>query len=240
MKKFRYFVGRILGAAGYHIERSHKRPVVTLNLLLVAFSALLRVRKRIRVLQIGAYDGLHADPINACLERYIEDVEAILVEPQPEVVSRLRNRWEDYGNIVVEAVAISDKDGSVKMWRPLSDRDSSPWASLDPLHRRRFGLSESEVEEIEVPAVTISTLLHMHQWDHCDVMQVDAEGQDFSIVKQAIESGYRPTIINLESWHLCKWERDAMLALLAQEGYKIADWSRDTLAIRVDGITSVP
>jgi hypothetical protein len=66
-----------------------------------------------------------------------------------------------------------------------------------------------------------------------DLLQIDAEGHDGIIVREALAAGLIPSIINYESIHLPPAERYAVKQLLAGRGYRFIDVERDTLAIRV-------
>src|SRR5262249_10466973 len=69
--------------------------------------------------------------------------------------------------------------------------------------------------------VSAQTLLAKHAVGHIDLLQVDAEGFDFEVIKMFLAAGSLPTVINYEHLHLSDTNRRSCVAWLGGLGYKM-------------------
>jgi FkbM family methyltransferase len=224
--RINYWLGRAAYRLGYGVLRADRIPQGNLNLLETAFAMLRLLRKdQIRIVQVGAYDGLEQDP----LVHVLSDgrVEAILVEPQAEPYRILVRTFAENPRIRIENVAVSDRSGKGLLHVPTA-AGVSPFASLRPTYRFRL----SSHQQVPVQLMTVSDLLAKHGWTNIDMLQIDAEGYDLAILKMVFDTGLLPAIVNLESYHLQREERAELRRLFAYHGYNFLDWGFDTLAIR--------
>lgn len=179
------------------------------------------------VIQIGACDGLMADPIHAWIEK--SHWRGVLVEPQRAEFERLKNTYRnELDRIVLENVAIADSEGTRTLYRVKDSELTANWergtASL--LHRPDPERFTAEV----VPCITLETLLTRHQVSRIDLLQVDVEGYDFEIIKLINFEKIRPRLIRYEHRHLRPRDKHACRALLARHGYRIFEMQFDTAA----------
>ena len=231
----RYRLGRLFRKCGYRLARDYRWPEVHGNLLALGF-ALLRARRNgtIHVLQIGAFDGHACDPLLEVLQN--ENVSAILVEPQKIPYARLVARYATNPRVSLINAAVAERDGVVKLYVPGSG--ASPTASLIRQHHRRFGSDASEVRELEVPSVSVGSLLKMFHGERLHLLQVDTEGMDYQILKWFFDAGVEPEVLNFESLHLSKAERLASRQLLNDRGYWWIESDQDTFALKKSLITT--
>jgi FkbM family methyltransferase len=225
----RYQLGRLFRRFGYKLARDYRWPEVHGNLLVLGF-ALLRVRRKgaIRVLQIGAFDGHACDPLLEILQD--ENVSAILVEPQKIPYERLVARYATNPRVSLINAAVAAHDGVIKLYVPGSA--PSPKASLIAQHHRRFGSDAKDVRELEVPSVSVGSLLKMFHGERLHLLQVDTEGMDYQILKWFFDAGVEPDVLNFESLHLSKAERLASRQLLNTRGYWWIESDQDTFALK--------
>ena len=225
----RYYLGRLFRKCGYRLARDYRWPEVHGNLLVLGF-ALLRARGNgtIHVLQIGAYDGHACDPLLEILQN--ENVSAILLEPQKIPYQRLVERYATNPRVSLINAAVAEHDGVVKLYVPGSG--NSPKASLIAQHHRRFGSDAKEVRDIEVPSVSVGSLLKMLHGEHLHLLQVDTEGMDYQILKWFFDAGVEPEVLNFESLHLSKAERLASRQLLNDREYWWIESDQDTFALK--------
>jgi FkbM family methyltransferase len=226
---FRYHLGRLFRKCGYRLARDYRWPEVRGNLLVLGF-ALLRARRSgtIHVLQIGAFDGHACDPLLEILQN--ENVSAILVEPQKIPYERLVARYATNPRISLINAAVAECDGAVKLYVPGSA--DSPKASLIAEHHRRFGTDAKEVRKIEVPSVSVASLVKRFHGERLDLLQVDTEGMDYQILKWFFDAGVEPAVLNFESLHLSRAERLASRQLLNTRGYWWIESDQDTFALK--------
>ncbi|PYI49688.1 MAG: hypothetical protein DMF10_00915, partial [Verrucomicrobia bacterium] len=167
------------------------------------------------MLQIGAFDGHACDPLLEILQD--ENVSAILMEPQKIPYERLVERYATNPRISLINAAVAERDGVVKLYVP--DSSASPMASLIAQHHRRFGSGAKEVRELEVPSVSVSSLVKLFDGERLHLLQVDTEGMDYQILKWFFDAGVEPDVLNFESLHLSRTERLASRQLLNASGY---------------------
>jgi FkbM family methyltransferase len=159
-----------------------------------------------------------------------ENVSAILVEPQKIPYERLVARYATNRRVSLVNAAVAEHDGVVKLYVPGSA--ASPKASLIAQHHRRFGSDAKDVRKLEVPSISVGSLLTMFHGERLHLLQVDTEGTDYQILKWFFEAGVEPDVLNFESLHLSKAERLASRQLLNARGYWWIESDQDTFALK--------
>lgn len=96
---------------GYHLTRS--RPNQYKGISQVSITDLLALLvavkpKGLRVLQIGAYDGISFDPVYPLLSSVSADI--VLVEPNREAAKNLRKVYPQAQSVEIVEAAIVEKD----------------------------------------------------------------------------------------------------------------------------------
>ena len=227
----RYQLGNLLNKVGFRMARTHRWPEVHGNLLLLGFS-LVRAKNSglgdIQILQVGAFDGHARDPLEIILGD--ERVTAVLVEPQSAPYASLINRYGGNPRIRIVNTVVGEFDGQVTLYVPSAE--ASPKASVIAKHHKRFGIKKSQLREVVVPSLTVTSLLKQCQIKHLDILQLDTEGMDYRILTWFFAAGIEPAVINFESLHLDKNERQASRDLLRGKGYWWIDSHQDTFAIK--------
>lgn len=202
--------------------------------------------------QIGAFDGQSGDPLEGCIRTL--GLKGVLVEPQQSAFDALKAHFADQPQLAFERAVIAAEDGTARFYRA----DPAFWqrhikvggsggevASLDPGHVRRhiaqFGgerLAAREAEYLrwdDLPALTLGTLQARHGLGAPDLVQIDAEGFDYEILKM-IDWSRPPVLVHYETLHLSLPDRMAAWDMLRGKGYRLyATDSYNTLAIRVSG-----
>jgi FkbM family methyltransferase len=217
-------------------------------------------RDAFAVIQIGAYVGnTPNDPLyeflHATLPGYPARI-AILVEPVAEYFAALRNAYRDLPTVRLEHVAIADEEGDRDFYRLapgvdptdygrgewltqlgslLPDRMTDLWDRSEFWENNERNQAEKEfwhqhsaVEKVH--CWTFDQLVKRHQLEHVDLLQIDAEGYDYKILRTIDFSRLRPRFINYERELLLENE-PACRAMLADAGYVLFDWGLDTLAV---------
>jgi FkbM family methyltransferase len=189
-----------------------------------------------QVLQIGANDGRHADPINTYIQQF--GWGGVLVEPIPAQFERLKETYDNNSGLQFINAAITDHDGSVTMYSAVDQNGALQGKdSLDPrvLSKHMWLVPESEntdIGEVVVPAMTFHTLLGTTGIAAIDMLVVDTEGHDAVIMEQVLSEPGLPRIpyIMFEHCHLSSLERKRLMGTLHERGYKTTKLRRDTFA----------
>ena len=83
----------------------------------------------------------------------------------------------------------------------------------------------------KVKFLTINSIIDMHKLGNLNLLQIDAEGHDFRIIKSIDFDVSRPQIIRFESDHMSNVELKEILGILVFYKYKFYTESRDITAI---------
>lgn len=185
------------------------------------------------ILQIGANDGRSGDPLLAFLERH--DWRAVLMEPLPEPFAALRRRHEQRRHTTVVNSAISDHDGRLDLF--VGSAGKTTLASARP-DRNALSREESALEKIQVECIRFETLFARHDIERVDLLQIDTEGMDGSILGWFDLERFRPSIVQLEFYCLPLGERIDVMQRLDANDYVWRFLERDLLAVRSDVVPS--
>lgn len=191
-------------------------------------------------IQIGAFDGRSGDPIFNFVRQF--EWEGILVEPQKKYFEKLKSNYVGCDRLKFLKVAISDKRKTDILYT-IDESESSDlpeWApqiasfSLDNVLKHRDAIPDIEerIREEQVECITFDDLLKEVGEKSVDLLQIDAEGYDYEIIKMIDFNKMRPSIIRFEHDHLSREDQDSVVSLLGKAGYRMFREARDTIAYR--------
>ena len=158
---------------------------------------------------IGAHSGIW---LSSLLEKY-KDQNTLLVEPVPYNIKLLKENTLKYKNVKIETSAISKKTENKKFYfiKPesitsLGKHWASEIGSFDKKHiinhkKKRFNVSDSDIEEIKIQYLTFSDLLAKYDILSIDMLQIDAEGSEFEIMDSINYKDIKINKIFFESKH---------------------------------------
>jgi len=215
----------------------------------------LAVRPKFSIVQVGAYKG---DSENDPLAKFIKKTfpkhpgaRALLIEPVKPYFNILKDCYRGVPNVTFENVAVAETAGPREFYRLNADpeaRGFPEWLSqLGSLRSDRMGalwdryeknpvwkefvLKNTVTETVQCERLT--TLLIKHKLKSIDMLQIDAEGYDFEILKTIDFDIIRPDYINYERI-LLQDDEPACRALMQTAGYRLFDHGQDTLCTRVN------
>jgi hypothetical protein len=103
-------------------------------------------------------------------------------------------------------------------------------ASFDRRHLLRHGIRESEIVTQQVACHTVGSALRAAGMNDVDLLQIDAEGYDWPIIRSIDFSQIRPRVIRFEYRHMTARHADECLLLLASHSYRFVIETRDIIA----------
>jgi FkbM family methyltransferase len=188
----------------------------------------LATRERFSIVQVGAYigdtvnDHLHAFLLQE-LPRHPQST-VVLVEPVTEYFEQLRKGYSRLSGVRFENVAIADQEGERDFYRLGADPGPqgfpewlSQLGSLRPTRmtemwdRYEQGLINEPVEMADLRAwwlqnrvvetvrcLTLHQLFDRHDIQELDLLQIDAEGYDYEILRTIDFTRIRPRFVNYE------------------------------------------
>ena len=178
--------------------------------------------------QIGAFDGQVNDPLYELVRGH--RWRGVLVEPQPGAFERLKRNYHGQVGLQFFNVAIGAQDGEITLYTraggDVEVASTQRQLLVKPGHRRGSVVSR------RVPCWTVGTLLERAGGrTDVDLLQIDAEGCDYQIIRALDFAKVKPTVIRFEHAILSSRDRNACLALLAEQGYRFLLEDVDTTAI---------
>jgi FkbM family methyltransferase len=200
--------------------------------------------RSLRLLQVGANDGEREDPVAQLIRLGI--VEAILVEPLPQMCEKLHHLHKDNPSVTVVQCAVGPSNGEMPFYymEDTLGSDLSVYSSLDRdyieqqrVNEIKIGERESLVRQIEIRSSsvavrTVAELVKERGWKGLDVLVVDAEGFDDKIVGSVLRDGPTVDCIFFEYSNLPFAEFSAITTDMKSAGYKLAQSGKDILAVR--------
>ncbi len=178
------------------------------------------------------------------------------MEPVREYFEQLREAYASLKTVKLENVAIAEEEGERDFYRLGVDPAAhgqpawlSQLGSLDPT-RMTTQWDRYEQEALDrhgaradhkafwhehrvvdrVACITLHQLVERNGIERLDLLQIDAEGYDYEILRTIDFSRLRPRFINYERVLLGEAE-PACRAMLMKQGYVLFDWDVDTLAV---------
>lgn len=246
----RQAVKKSVNVLGYEIYKSKsiEREFSELSFFEGVLEAFYLAYPKIHILQVGANDGITDDPIYRFVTTRPGLGSVVLVEPQKELIKKLRANYIGRDNVRVMNCAIDGERDERALYRikpeywaaykgitgsgVSSFRKDYLLRKAKLLPRHIYSEAEEAIESIQVPCCKVDDLLS-HLDDRGEmVLQVDTEGHDDKVI-YTLDLGKRcPVAINYEYDHLSSARLAHLRKHLASHGYKIVRWSdSDELAI---------
>jgi FkbM family methyltransferase len=182
---------------------------------------------RMTFLQIGAFDGVGEDDLRELVTTH--NLRGVLVEPQPGAFARLQQTYRNQRQVTLLQVAIAETEGTRDLY--CHREHASMAASFDRHHLRKHGISDSDIVARPVPCHTVESALRVAGLANVDLIQIDAEGYDWPIMRSIDLTRIRPRMIRFEYRHMTDADADACLAHLASHGYRFILESNDIIAV---------
>lgn len=230
-------MGYSLIAADHPGARYTKHPPQSAfeNVLLRRFPSL----ERLTFVQIGANDGQRIDPIAGFIASY--EWRGVMLEPIPAYFEALAARYRNNPDIRLLPAALDLLPGRRSIYRLDPTLSGLPdWthglASFDPVRvqtvARELALSSSVVVCDQINAVAWSEVWNALGHHSCDILVVDTEGYDLTLLRAADLAVCRPSVIHFEHACVARAERLQFYGELLALGYEIATEGPDTTAWR--------
>ena len=180
------------------------------------------------VLQIGANDGKMADPIYNKVKSY--NWKGVLVEPVKYLFERLKLNYANYeSNLKFENSVVTTHTGEVDFYQfPEEFENNSDfpyWASgvgsvLKPfnspghttLKNKNFKMIKKKT-----PCITFSDLISKYNITKIDLLQIDVEGYDGTLLRSIDFNLIKPKYIRYEDKHIDTAHRGGLTKISSSE-----------------------
>lgn len=199
----------------------------------------------LKFIQVGANDGRRFDPINSYVTRYAW--QGVLVEPVPVNFHQLQQTYAGNARLTLLQAAVDLQPGRRTVYHLREDIPGPvpEWAwglaSFDRHHLLQaveaLGWPEDVIAAANVPAITWPELWPKLTGGPCDLLVIDTEGYDVTLLRAAGLPEHRPRMIHFEHTHVLPEERLAFYRELIALGYELASEAGDTTAWLPEGKT---
>ncbi len=189
---------------------------------------------RMTFLQIGAYDGVGDDDLRELVTKH--KLRGVLVEPQPAAFARLQQTYRNHPQLTLLQAAISETEGTRDLY--CHKNQVSMAASFDRQHLRKHSIPDHDIVARPVPCHTVESALRAAGLANVDLLQIDAEGYDWPIMRSIDFTRIHPRIIRFEYRHMSDADADACVAHLAANGYRFILELNDIIAVHVESAGS--
>lgn len=157
----------------------------------------------INIIQIGANDGISADPIYDYIVDN-ENINAYLVEPQKDAFDELTKNYCNLLNRVkCYKYAITDNNDKIKLYKNNAENGTDGHSSLiirDKDFHNNILVADFKEDSYElVDGITVDKFIEMTGIINIDVLVIDTEGYDLEIIKMFFNYNYYPKLIFFES-----------------------------------------
>jgi FkbM family methyltransferase len=236
MKLIKALTRKAARKLGYQIHKYPSGEFLPISVFDLSVQFLMAVRgKDLNFIQVGANDGEYGDP----LRKYILNFpwRGVLVEPQPDVFAKLKKNYEAIKDrLIFENVAIAKGVSSITMYKAPGNHDThqSSVVSTDPKQiGLQLGLRSQQLERFLVPCTSLNNLIKKYRMSQIDVLQIDAEGCDYDIIRDLDFSEISPLIIQFEHGGLAPRDVTRAVDCLDSHGYHVlyGGYQIDTIAL---------
>jgi FkbM family methyltransferase len=189
--------------------------------------------------QIGANDGMRADDISEFVKKH--KLKGIVIEPLQDMFSALVDNYRDYPEVTPINAAIDVADRVRKLYRIDPALKGIPdWcqgiASFDKSHvmsaEKKIPAIKDHIIEEKVRCISFPSLMQEYGINKIDLLQIDAEGHDYEIIKSIDFDAVQPGVIRYEESGLSRDDKWKCLNLLMDRGYKIFSERNDIIAVK--------
>jgi FkbM family methyltransferase len=213
-------------------------PGLRFDVALAAFNRFAQQSGHLYVLQIGANDGVLHDPLHQHILR--QGWRGALIEPLPNIYERLVANYDGVGGLTFVNAAIGDNDGDATFYYIQPEPGDPPWShQIGSLERDHLLSHEkwipniaSRVVSTTVPVMTIESLLRDLGDPQVDLVHIDAERRDLSILHQLLARKPVPSAILYEQLFISRADRKILARRFAELGYHVASGRADSFAER--------
>jgi FkbM family methyltransferase len=185
--------------------------------------------------QIGANDGVRADPLHNLIA---DNWRGVLVEPIPAQFDALKRNNAHRSNLQFEMSVITDYNGRATLYCSNGTDYESCYSSIDKgavltSQKMIHGIEGTKVIPIDCNAMTLGALFTKYDVERLDLLVVDTEGHDYGIVRQLLDkTTVRPGIIQYEHGFMTREKEHECRALLAKAGYDVLAVGVDTIGVK--------
>lgn len=206
-------------------------------------------KKKIKIIQVGAMDGVKRDPINQIItnKNLRNKISLLAIEPQEKEFKKLIKNYEDFNNVECSNSLIGNGDYmdfylySDKFRKGNKDDNNAGNSSVLKSHLAKYikaqGFEDVDnyINSIKLKSHKLEDVIKNHQnFNNADMLFIDAEGFDDQVIYNSSIDKYNFDIIGYEFKGLTESKLKDLHTYLNNNNYKIFRWKKsDEIAIKL-------
>lgn len=225
----------------YNWNKMHWQPLKygDLNKLLIIYTTL---NDKVNFIQVGSNDGVSNDPLFEFANK--KNWAGYCIEPIPLNFQKLKNNYSHTPEIKLLNLAIGE-DGYLTMYYidPIKAKffniDLPEWYNQLASFNRDLVVSDINginryqiLESINVKAISFNTSIEKYNISKVDLLHIDTEGADWSILSSFPFIKLMPDVIIFEHNHISLNDYKKAVHFLRKEGYLLLKVNTDTFAAK--------
>jgi FkbM family methyltransferase len=228
---------------GYRLVKQQSHDIITVANV-VAWA--LQGTETVRCVQVGANDGVQSDPIRHL--RRNPRWRTWLLEPQPDVFSRLQKNVQAEPHSVCLPFALAPSAGTLEIFKLKEKVCADKWAKhhdfslhasfdREKLRREvaimagRCSIPDEWIETIAVECLTWSALFETKMGCLPNIVILDTEGMDAALLRAFPFDEAHPDLVVFEHMWMGRPEYEELHALFRREGYQLWAIGDDSIAL---------
>lgn len=110
-------------------------------------------------------------------------LEPLPYAPLPYAFKQLQEQYPHKENKIIENVALSEHDGTLKLYCLKRTEENKDWYSIfASADRNNFYLKDKDIDEFEVPCCTLDTFLNQKNIRELDLLYMNIQGHELNIL----------------------------------------------------------
>jgi len=248
-KKYK-FLKKIIGLIGYKLvdknytklERSLEKYTIEVKDIL---KPLIKIKKIKKIIQVGANDGKTDDFLS---DLFNKELDAILIEPIEGAFKRLKENYKTFKNIKclnfavglnnhekkIYTTDIKDKKYYQKKFKSDNVEFLDVLSSFDKNHLIKHGIKNKDITSKIINCITFKQLIEDYNYQDLDLLTIDTEGFDYTLVNNFIDTINLKPLIIFEWMHIKDSELIVLLKKLKKKDYLFVKIGKDLIVYQED------
>lgn len=195
-----------------------------------ALDSLVAQKGCIKIVQVGAFNGVAGDPIYEWVMANRDFNKILLIEPQKEAFQLLKQHYKWHGHAKALNLAISNNGQKTIRLYAAESRGWGSGSGADIEYReranRKKGFGLEHFGYFDAPCISLKEAMYQNGFKRADFIQVDCEGYDDEILYSGDFKEHLPKIINYEYILMNERRRGKIENFLKSLGYEIISWNK--------------
>ena len=219
----------------------------------ILLSMSIESKKKVKIVQVGANDGFHGDPLYEYVTKFNERIDLLCIEPQLTAFNALKKNYQNISNVYFAMNYIGDGEKKLfyslnENFKKIKENQNKKVDGVSSLEKtnltsriRKDGLKniddfiESEiVQTYRLEDILKKDDIYANIFLEVDFLQIDAEGYDDEIIYNSGLEKFNFKYINYEFKNLPDVKLNKLHNFLKENNYKVIRWNKsDELAYKI-------